>query len=281
MLKHMTLAEMTFCSAQMVEKTARRDVFLSIPEIAPLHPQLVKVHDGIVAAQPVDAGASPALLAITAQEAQVDVRHDQWARASVSSLDNEREHSLAADEPDESRAAMCDRVRSQLFPEGLAFIRGSYAAEAGTTARAARLLEEQPEIGKFLRTIQVPGKKPVSKAHPGGKVTLYDTVQAWIATGRELQKLEEQREAQAAKDTAAPSAKSISTARANWLRVISAVLANLDISMAPAEAIEAIRGPILAASARAEKRYAGNSAPAGEETPAPEAPRATNGATPA
>ncbi len=279
MLKHMTLAEMTFCSAQMVEKTARCEVFLSIPEIAPLHRQLIAAHDGIVAAQPADAGPSPALLAIQAQETQVDLRHDQWARASTSSLDAEREHALAADAPDEARAAMCDRVRLQIFPDGLAFIRGSYAGEAGTAARAARLLEQQPEIGNFLRTIQVPGKKPVSKGNPGGKATLLDTVQAWIAAGRELQKLEEQREAQTAKDAVAPSAKSILAARATWIRVISAVLANLDISMAPPEAVEAIRGPILAASARAEKRYGGSAAP--EETPAPEAPKPTNGATPA
>ena len=278
MLKHMTLAEMTLCSAQMVEKTARREVFLSIPEIAPLHRQLLTAHDGIIAAQPADAAPSPTLLAILAQEAQVDVRHDRLARACTSSLDAEREHSFAASEPDEGRAAMCDRVKTQLFPDGLSFITTSYAAEAGTTARAARLLEEQPEIGKFLRSIQVPGKKPASKGNPGGKATLLDTVQAWIDSGRELQKLEEQREAQVAKDAVAPSAKSILAARATWIRVISAVLANLDISMAPAEAVEAIRGPILAASERAEKRYAGSAA--SPETATPEAPKATTGATP-
>ncbi|XXY48077.1 hypothetical protein WME91_49575 [Sorangium sp. So ce269] len=51
-------------------------------------------------------------------------------------------------------------------------------------------------------------------------------------------------------------------ARSQWFRVVSAVLSNLELSDAPSEAIETIRGPLLKASDRAGKRYGG--APAGE-----------------
>ncbi len=38
MLRHMRLAEMTAVFGQLVDKTTRRETFLSIPEVAPLHP---------------------------------------------------------------------------------------------------------------------------------------------------------------------------------------------------------------------------------------------------
>jgi hypothetical protein len=47
----------------------------------------------------------------------------------------------------------------------------------------------------------------------------------------------------------------VNTARGQWFRVVSLVLSALEISDGPAEAIEAIRGPVLRASERAERRY--------------------------
>jgi hypothetical protein len=49
----------------------------------------------------------------------------------------------------------------------------------------------------------------------------------------------------------------IQAKRSQWFSLISTTLSNLEISRAPAEAIEAIRGPVLRASERAGKRYAG------------------------
>lgn len=278
MLKHMTLAEMTTVSGQMVDKTTRRDTFLSIPEVAPLHPLLTTAHNAVLAAQPADTAPAPEMQAILSEETAVDMRHDRLARASSLSLETEREHCLASAEPDEARAAMCDRVQGQLFPEGLAFINTSFSAEAGNAARVEKLLQDQPQIGKFLQTIQVQGKKP--GALPGTTVpkTLLDTVSEWIAAGAELKKLEEKREDLVAKQGTPPT---IQAARAQWTKVVSAVLANLDLSTAPAEAIEAVRGPILAASDRAEKRYAAEgSAKKAPQESAPAAPPANAKAPP-
>jgi hypothetical protein len=55
----------------------------------------------------------------------------------------------------------------------------------------------------------------------------------------------------------APQATTIQAARSQWFTIVSTILSNLEISRSPAEAIEAIRGPVLRASERAGKRYAG------------------------
>jgi hypothetical protein len=56
---------------------------------------------------------------------------------------------------------------------------------------------------------------------------------------------------------AAPADKAtIQAARSRWIRLVSAILSNLELSPAPAKAIESIRGPIARASDRAGKRYA-------------------------
>jgi hypothetical protein len=53
--------------------------------------------------------------------------------------------------------------------------------------------------------------------------------------------------------------------RASWIRLVTLVLSNLEVSEAPVEAIETIRGPVLKASDRAAKRYPGDGA---DEAPA-------------
>ncbi|XYH95741.1 hypothetical protein ACMHYB_49425 [Sorangium sp. So ce1128] len=115
-----------------------------------------------------------------------------------------------------------------------------------------RALDEEPSIGEFLKGIPAPGK-----------TTLLHTTQRWIKTGKELEAIEHRRDDLAAKEKTAPVTRAtIAAARSQWFRVVSAVLSNLELSDAPAEAIETIRGPVLKASERAGKRYGG--APAGE-----------------
>lgn len=262
MLRHMTLAEMVGVSGQMVDKTARRETFLSIAEVAPLHPQLVLAHSGVLAVQPVDAGTSAVMKETVAKGTALDVRHDHLARAGVASLEHEKQHCLAAEEPNPARAAMCDRATALIFPDGLSCINISWGAEAGNTARVAKLLKDQPEIAQFLSTIAVPevktsnGKGQKNQKGAGEtKKTLLDTMNEWIAVGRELQKVEELREDLESKEASGVSPKTIFAARAQWIRVVNGVLTNLGLSTAPAEKIDAIRMPILAASVRAAKRY--------------------------
>jgi hypothetical protein len=74
--------------------------------------------------------------------------------------------------------------------------------------------------------------------------------------GAELGALERQREEQAAKETTRAAGKAAMNARrGRWIRLVSQVLTNLDLSDADAEAIETIRGPVHRASDRAARRY--------------------------
>jgi len=91
--------------------------------------------------------------------------------------------------------------------------------------------------------------------------------------GAELGKLERTREELEAKAATKPAGKAaLASLRGRWIRLVSQVLSNLELSEAPAEAIETIRGPVLKASERAAKRYA-----AGAEDEGPAAPAAGEG----
>ncbi|WP_437763152.1 hypothetical protein WME77_34630 [Sorangium sp. So ce764] len=252
MLKHLMIEEMVALVSPWVENAQRKRLFLSIPEIAGLHPKAVAAHEAVLAVRPSTAGPSGEMTALNDELAQVDERHDHLAKAVCWGIDAHREHCLGADPPERERAATCDHVQPKLFPNGLTIIKASPTAEAGNTARVARLLDEEPSIGEFLKGIPAPGK-----------TTLLHTTQRWIKTGKELEAIEHRRDELAAKEKTAPVTKAtIAAARSQWFRVVSAVLSNLELSDAPNEAIETIRGPVLKASERAGKRYV--RAPAGE-----------------
>lgn len=247
MMKHLNLAEMVALVSPWARKTKRRATFLAIPEIAALHPQLVDAHKAVLAVRPAKPSTPPALRTLDEKATRVDDRHDHLARATTFALDAEREHCLAKDPPDVERAAKCDEVNAEIFPNGMAIINASFLAESGNTARVAKLMKNKPEIPKFLKTITAPGK-----------TSLYDTVERWISAGSQLEALEHDREEVLAQHVTKPvTTATIQAARSQWFSVVSTILSNLEISRAPAEAIEAIRGPVLRASERAGKRYAG------------------------
>jgi hypothetical protein len=246
MLKHLNVEEMVALIAPWVKKTKRRTTFLSIPEIAPFHSKVTQAYNAVLVVRPSQSTTSPELTSIVEEATRVDERHDHLARAIALSLEAQRELCLAQDSPDAARAARCDEITVKLFPSGLSIVNASLLAESGNTARVAHLIkEEEPAIADFLKTITV------------GKATLLENVQRWIATGARLEKLEHDREEVLAKVTTQPITKAtIQAARSQWFRVMSQVLSSLELSDAPAVAIEAIRGPVLRASERAGKRYA-------------------------
>ncbi|WP_438031541.1 hypothetical protein [Sorangium sp. So ce204] len=250
MLKHLNIDEMVALLSPWVEDREQRRLFLAIPEIAALHPRVVEAHDAVLAVQPSSRGGrvSSKLRAIVDETSKVDRRHDHLARAVSYGIDAHRELCLAEEPSDAARAAQCDAVQKQLFPGGLSIVNASTLAEAGNTARIARLLEDEPGIADFLRSI--PAR---------GKASLLDVVKRWLAKGRELQTLERARgEIEATETATPPSTSTIQAARSQWFKIVSLVLSNIDISRAPARDIELIRGPVLRASGRAGKRYAGS-----------------------
>lgn len=264
MMKHLTLEEMVALLSPWVSKTKRRETFLSINEIAPLHPAVVEAHAAVLAVRPADTSRTPALRKLDEKAARIDDRHDNLARATNYNLQAERAHCLAAETPDTDRAALCDRILAQLFPDGLAVLNTSYLAESGNTARVAKLLADEPEIGTFLKSIPVRGKK-----------NLADTVAEWIGTGRELEVVEHEREEHLSKQAVPASKATIQAARSQWFRVVTLILNNLELSKAAPEAIEAIRGPVLRASDRAGKRYSSGKPEANVVEPDPDAGEAT------
>jgi hypothetical protein len=244
-LKHMNGDEMVGISGPWGTDAKRKAVFLSIPEIAALHPQIVKVTAELLVAQPAAAAGSEALKKIVEAETVVDAVHDPLARAVSSGLMADRDQSLAAEKPNLENARRAEELQAKLFPSGMSIVNASFLAESGNTARVAKLLDEEPEVAAFLKTIPVRGKG-----------TLLDTAHRWIAAGTQLGKLERQREEQEAKEATQPVGKAgMNALRARWIRVVSQVLSNLELSEAPAEAIELIRGPVQKASERAGKRY--------------------------
>lgn len=246
MLKHLIVEEMVALVSPWTRKTKRQATFLSIPEIAGLLPKVTAAYNAVVAVQPVDRSTSPEVAKVEAQLVEVDNRHDPLARCALRTLEAERERCYAMETPDAERAARCDEVTAMLFPTGLSILKASFLAESGNTARVAKLLEEKPEVEGFLKGVFTTDKKP-----------LLETVRRWIATGVKLERLEHEREELLAKQSVPVAKVTIQAARSQWLKVISAILSNLELSDAAPEAIEAIRGPVLRASERAAKRYAG------------------------
>ncbi|KYF84010.1 hypothetical protein BE17_41840 [Sorangium cellulosum] len=247
MLKHLNLDEMVALLSPWVEDPKQRRLFLSIPELAALHPRVLEAHEAVLAVQPSVGGASSKLRALIDESNKVDRFHDHLARAVSYGIDARRELCLAEDPVDTAGAAQCDVVQKKLFPNGLAILNASPLAEAGNTTRIARLLEDEPALADFLKSI--PAR---------GKASLLDVVKRWLAKGRELQALERARtELEAAETTTPVSKTTIQAARSQWFKIVSLVLSNLEVSRAPARDVEIIRGPVLRASGRAGKRYAG------------------------
>ncbi|MEP7122551.1 MAG: hypothetical protein ABJE95_16635 [Byssovorax sp.] len=216
-----------------------------IPEIAHLHPKITELHTELLGAQPDNAAASPALQVIIDAAVAADALHDPLARAIASGITADRDQCLAAEPPDQERAGLADQVQSKLFPGGMTIVNASLLAESGSTARVARLLDDEPQIGVYLKSI------PLREKH-----TLLDTTHRWIAAGTKLGKLETAREEQEAKEATTPLGRAAITAlRSRWMRLVSQVLSNLELSDAPAESIEVIRGPVMKAADRAGKRY--------------------------
>ncbi|WP_437573350.1 hypothetical protein [Sorangium sp. So ce887] len=246
MLKHLNLDEMVALLSPWVEDPKQRKLFLSIPEIAALHPRVVEAHEGVLAVQPSSGDSASKVRALVDESNEVDRCHDHLARAVSYGIDTHRELCLAEEPADTARAARCDVVQKKLFPSGLSILNASPLAEAGNTNRIARLLEDEPEIVDLLKSI--PAR---------GKASLLDVVKRWLAKGRELQALERARtELEATKATTPTSKTTIQSARSQWFKIVSLVLSNLEVSRAPARDIEIIRGPVLRASDRAGKRYA-------------------------
>lgn len=245
MLKHLSIIEMAQLIKPWVSQPKRKAAFLSIPEIAGLHPRLVQIHGELVAAQPAGDSPSAELQAVIDEANQVDAVHDPLARAVHAGLVAERAYALASRPPALERARKADEALAKLFPDGLTIVNASFLAEAGNTARVTELLVREPGLAELLASIPVQGFGDLSVV-----------TQRWIAAGKKLAKLEETREDLEADQATVPLGKeAITRLRARWIRLVSQVLSLLELSDADPRDVARLRNPILKASGRAGKRY--------------------------
>ncbi|WP_437525227.1 hypothetical protein WME79_37795 [Sorangium sp. So ce726] len=158
-----------------------------------------------------------------------------------------REHCIGEAPPEAARAALGEQALARLFPSGLTIVKASPTAEAGQ--RGAR--RAAPRRGAIDR--RVPGGDPgvgQDDAAPqdaamdrGGQGAPGDRAQAGRVRHR-------------GEDGAGDQGDDRRDAQPGF-RVVSAVLSNLELSGAAAEAIETIRGPARKASERAGERCGG------------------------
>lgn len=251
MLKHLSIIEMSQLIKPWVSQPKRKATFLSIPEIAGLHPKAAQLYGELVAAHPADASPPAELRAVMVEADAVDLVHDALARATHCGLVAERAYALASKPPAVERARKVDEALVKLFPAGLAIVNASLLAEAGNTVRVAELLDREPAIAELLESIPVKGFG-----------TLAVVVQRWLAAGKKLAKLEEQREDLEADQATVPLGREAQNhLRARWIRLVSHVLSLLELSDADPRDVARIRNPILKASGRAGKRYGAPAAP--------------------
>lgn len=255
MLRHLNNQEMLAITSTWVSNPDAKETFLSIPDIAPLHPKVVKVNAELLAIQPASSEPSPQMRELTAKATDADADHDVLARAVEAVIEADRACCLAARPRQPRRAEELAKAHAKLLPTGLAIVNASLLAESGNTTRIAALLEAEPATAELLESIPLRDGR-----------TALDLTKRWIAVGKKLGKLEHQRSVLAAKEATKPATlATISTVRGRWLRLVSQVLSALELSDAPDEAIEIIRGPVLLASERAGKRYVASPSGATED----------------
>lgn len=245
MLRRLNNLEMLAITSAWAHDPDAKATFLSIAEIAPLHPKVLRINDDLLAIQPTTDASSAEVKALVAAAARADVEHDALVRAVSAAIEADRTYCLAVRPPQLARAELAEEIHFKLFPTGMAIVDVSLLAEAGNAARVAGLLDEDPSIAEYLDSIPLRDDR-----------TALELTRRWIAAGKKLGKLEHGRTTLMAKGTTKPlELVAISAVRARWLRLVAQVLSALELSDAPAEAIEAIRGPVLRASERAGKGY--------------------------
>lgn len=247
MLKHLTSAEMIALLTPLLRSGERRNAFLGIAEIAALESKVKAAHSTLIASQPLELSDVPEFKEIQERGSKTDVLHDDLARALSLGLEAHAALLHILEPPKPELAERCLAAQKRIFPGGLNIINTSWLAEAGNAERVSRLVhEEEKWIADLLKSI------PAVNG-----ITFYDVCARWIGSGKELGVLEQKRDVLLAKlQSAQGKPKNPQEARRMFFRVVSAILYNLDLSDAPAEQIELVRGPVMRASDKAARRHA-------------------------
>lgn len=239
-LRRLTSGEMTHTTATWVDPRHRHHQLLAAaPEVAVLLPHLTKAHKNLLSCQP----SMPIQSATLAQKAdELDAQHDDLVRgvhALFSAL------TFLSASPTDRQEWLA--LRDKLFPEGLSVVSRSYADEAGQAALAmARLTADDRKRMKSMTF------------GDGNLLALVDQY------GLVARKLGDAATAKATPAAAVSSRADSAAARNQWIRLVSAILAAIEMTDASADIVREVVSPLRELLRRADRRRAPT-----DSTPAP------------
>lgn len=219
-----------------------RAVIEKTPLLAVLLPHLEEAHEALVDLR---AKAEPDTAALSKKAGEVDARHDALVRGMYVTL------TMLAPISDDSAELL--GIRDQLFPEALGHTQVSYRGEAGY----AKVVESHLDDAMKARL----------KAIVMHKKTMLDLVTVWLDSGRELGRLEDERDRLVG--TSPSLGAEMQTARREWLRLAKALMANAKLAKLTSADDEALFSTLRKTERSAESRAPEKPAPAPAPAPVP------------
>ncbi len=215
-LKSLSNQAMVGASAGWVAPGTARAALGSIPEVAGCLGRMDAAHAGLLQCQ-VSEGTSPLderLKAMYERAVALDATHDLLARGIDAALQGNVLLLSSASQPTNALEAL----RKRLFPEGMKMVNRTYLEEAGEVEMARERLTTDD------RTLL--SRIPTLNGH------LEEMVDRWLAAGSELGALERERirAAETEAEDQEVTRADVVAARNQWIRVVRAILAGLDLA---------------------------------------------------
>ncbi len=232
-LKHLSNQSMAGISGEWTDAGRQRPVLEGIVELSGMMGPLDEVHNGVLEMQftgEAQGELEKELKGLSVEAKNLDVAFDNSARGVFGCLES---NALLAETPEEK--AMCEKLKSVIFPKQTGIVTMTYWEESGE----AKLLEGRlnVDLRKDLHSIPCLGGN------------LEQAVDKFIVAGNDLGNVESKRVRLAEQDsdketvTRSDSLK----ARNKWIRVVSAFLNVLEIAEIDEKTTTNILQPLMTA----------------------------------
>lgn len=261
-LRDLSTPSMLTLSGAWLDAGKARGLIEALPAAAALLPSLEDAHRRIVKTQAKPSKASPALVAIRAEQEALDVTHDRCARGTYTVLTAFAD--LTAD-PEAAASYLALRDKIFLPQNGLRVIQASYGDESSEAVLVEQRLDDADRA--LLKKLPTPDGK------------LFDAHKARISAAAKLGKLDRERIQLEHDELEKDEVKQadVLKARNGWIQAVRALVTVIDL-VAPSAAIRnRILGPLEEAEKKAGRRGAkpgpdaavepGESAQPGENKP--------------